>query len=60
MSDCPACEAKRLHTPEEMKYHPYAGHGFNGSVWTHPDLDPARQTAAAAEGKKVKVQEDAV
>ena len=46
MSDCPACEAKRLHTPEEMKYHPYAGHGFNGVEWTHRERDPARHAVA--------------
>ena len=50
MSDCPACEAKRLHTPEEMKYHPYAGHGFNGAEWTHPDLDPAKHDVAERAG----------
>jgi hypothetical protein len=37
---CPACENKRLHGPDEWQHHPYAHHGFNGTVWTHPDLAP--------------------
>jgi hypothetical protein len=47
---CPACDNKRLHGPAEWKNHPYAGHGFNGTVWTHPDLAPrdvANQAGAA-------------
>jgi hypothetical protein len=39
MSPCPACTDKRVHTPADWAYHPYAGHGFNGSMWTHPDLE---------------------
>ena len=35
---CPACTEKRLHAPADWAHHPYAGHGFNGSAWTHPDL----------------------
>jgi hypothetical protein len=37
---CPACTNKRAHGPEDWKHHPYRGHGFNGTVWTHPDLQP--------------------
>ena len=38
---CMACEYRRLHTDEERRVnHPWAGHGFNGTVWTHPGLDP--------------------
>jgi len=37
----PACADKRLHRPAEWAhYHPYVHHGFNGTVWTHPDLVP--------------------
>ena len=39
MMNCPACDSKRLHAPEDWEYHPYAHHGWNGSSWTHPDLD---------------------
>ena len=28
MSDCPACSVKRLHSEEDWKNHPLAGHGF--------------------------------
>lgn len=45
---CPACAAKRLHTPEDWAHHPYARHGFTGSVWTHPDLAHGTQAGAAA------------
>lgn len=39
-SICPACSEKRVHTPEDWKNHPYAGHGFvHGHGWTHPDLE---------------------
>lgn len=49
---CPACAPRmdygnklrrfcRLHTDEERaKYHPMAGHGFNGVNWTHPLVTP--------------------
>ena len=37
---CPACEFKRVHGPAEWLNHPYRTHGYNGSVWTHPDLAP--------------------
>jgi hypothetical protein len=37
---CPACESKRVHGPADWANHPYATHGFNGTVWTHPKLDP--------------------
>jgi hypothetical protein len=39
---CPACHFKRLHTAEDWKNHPWAGHGYNGTSWSHPDLVPAR------------------
>lgn len=40
---CPACAARRLHSAEDLRlYHPYAGHGWNGSSWTHPDLEPVK------------------
>lgn len=38
---CPACEEKRLHTPEDWSHHPYKGHGYTKEWgWTHPDLKP--------------------
>jgi hypothetical protein len=38
---CPACENKRVHTPEDWKHHPYAGHGYqDGQGWSHRDLEP--------------------
>jgi hypothetical protein len=38
---CAACDVKRLHTPEDWKNHPFAGHGFTREQgWTHPDLSP--------------------
>jgi hypothetical protein len=37
--NCPACAAKRTHTPDDWALHPYAGHGYaQGQGWTHPDL----------------------
>ena len=36
---CPACTEKRVHTPEDWKLHPYAGHGYQERLgWTHKDL----------------------
>jgi len=46
---CPACENKRLHGPEDWAHHPYAGHGFNGQAWTHPDLPTSSAGAATSE-----------
>jgi hypothetical protein len=38
---CPACHFKRLHTPADWQYHPYAGHGYQqGQGWSHRDLEP--------------------
>jgi hypothetical protein len=37
---CPACTEKRVHTAEDWKHHPYAGHGYQERLgWTHPDLE---------------------
>ena len=46
---CPACNAKRLHAPEDWAQHPYARHGYvKGQGWTHPDLIPAQHGTGAA------------
>jgi len=37
---CPACIEKRVHSEPEWKNHPNAGHGFDGSKWTKPELAP--------------------
>jgi hypothetical protein len=54
---CPACEAKRRHTPEDWKHHPLAGHGSpGGNVWTCEEArlaheeDVQRQVAEARKG----------
>ena len=39
MNNCPACDSQRLHAPSDWEYHPYVHHGWNGSIWTHPDLE---------------------
>lgn len=40
MNPCPACESQRVHTAEEWKNHPFAGHGYvREQGWTHPDLE---------------------
>jgi hypothetical protein len=44
--NCPACAEKRLHTLADWTHHPYAGHGFNGSTWSHPDLQVLAGTAS--------------
>ena len=47
---CPACANKAAHGPDDWKHHPYRTHGFNGTVWTHPDLathDVAHNAGAA-------------
>lgn len=41
---CSACQAKRLHTDEDWKQHPYKGHGFlKGQGWSHEDLAPTKE-----------------
>jgi hypothetical protein len=42
----------RCHTEEEWKNHPLAGHGFNGSAWTHPDAKAAHDAEVEAAFKK--------
>lgn len=38
--DCPACCGRRVHTEEEWKDHPFAGHGYTKEHgWTHPALE---------------------
>lgn len=38
---CPACQARRTHTEEEWRNHPYRGHGYSTQTgYTHPDLKP--------------------
>jgi hypothetical protein len=37
---CEACRKNRCHTSEEWRNHPRAGHGFNGVIWTRPELSP--------------------
>lgn len=47
--NCPACIEKRVHTPGDWVYHPYAGHGYQERQgWTHRDLDPATHRAPDA------------
>jgi len=39
---CPACQAQRVHAASELTlYHPFSGHGFNGTLWSHQALDQA-------------------
>jgi hypothetical protein len=56
MSPCAACTDKRVHTPADWAHHPYAGHGFNGSVWTHPDLAGAGPSSWQISGEVVKAE----
>jgi hypothetical protein len=57
--NCPACAVKRLHKRADWEMHPYAGHGFNGQAWTHPDLNPAtpiKKTAPTLHLGKLEVK----
>lgn len=48
---CPACQEQRLHqASERTDHHPLAGHGFNGTRWTHPTLESEKRMQAAASG----------
>ncbi len=39
---CPACIAKRIHTPEELAlHHPLAGHGCYDGRWTSKEAEQA-------------------
>lgn len=47
---CAACMGERLHTAEEWKNHPLAGHGFTKeSGWSHPDAEVAHNQDIVAE-----------
>jgi hypothetical protein len=39
--------------------HPYAGHGFNGNVWTHPDLQVLAGAASLGQISGEVVQTEA-
>ena len=40
---CPACLRYAIHTAEDWKLHPYAGHGFSPERgWSHPDIGEAK------------------
>jgi hypothetical protein len=50
---CAACAEKRLHTPEEWKNHPYAGHGYTPEQgWTHPALKAEADASAKAAAER--------
>jgi hypothetical protein len=41
--DCEACQTQSIHTAEDWKLHPYAGHGFSPERgWSHPNLGKAK------------------
>jgi hypothetical protein len=44
--NCPACTDQRLHQPVDWERHPFRGHGFNGNIWTHPDLSGSAGAAS--------------
>jgi len=44
---CPACANRRLHTPEEWKNHPLAGHGYSPETgWSSPEAKAAHEVEA--------------
>lgn len=48
--DCPACTAKRLHTAEDWKHHPHAGHGYTHGVgWSLAELEPGKEKPCTEE-----------
>lgn len=50
---CAACMGERLHTAEEWKNHPLAGHGYTKeSGWSHPDAKLAHDRDAEREAMK--------
>jgi len=53
MNPCPACAEKRLHTAADWTYHPLAGHGYNGTSWTHPDLESGAASLEQISGEVV-------
>ena len=49
---CPACLEKRLHTHEDWRNHPLAGHGYAPELgWTHPEA----QRASEKERKEIRL-----
>jgi hypothetical protein len=37
---CPACQMGCVHSKELLGlYHPFSGHGYNGTNWSHMALD---------------------
>lgn len=47
---CAACQARRCHTPEELRnHHPLAGHSFTPETgWTHPEAERLHLAAVPA------------
>lgn len=57
MPDCPACLAKRLHSKEDWKNHPLAGHGFySGQGWSSEQARIAHELDESAREAKARVQ----
>ena len=52
--NCLACADKRLHTAADWTYHPMAGHGYNGTLWTHPDLKGGAASLGQISGEVVQ------
>ena len=50
VTNCPACQAKGLHSTVEIAmHHPYSGHGYDRRQWSHRALE---EEARAREEKK--------
>jgi hypothetical protein len=53
---CRACVARRAHTREEWKLHPFAGHGFTQEQgYTHPRLAELAEEDREASARNVEI-----
>lgn len=51
VAGCPACDGKRLHTPEEKAHHPLMGHGtMNGRDYSYSRVEIVENRAQGAFG----------
>jgi hypothetical protein len=52
VSDCPACELRRLHESAEWRRHPLAGTGFHRGHGAAPETEPGSTSGSSASSRE--------
>ncbi len=53
-TECPACNAGRIHTDAEWIHHPLAMHGYANRKWSDPRAEEAHLEEARQQKPEVK------